>query len=226
MNAYMRTSLVALLLGTGASAMAIEQPNYRVIDKKDDLEIRQYGAYIVAETFVEGDFGDSGNEGFQRLFRYITGGNQARAEISMTTPVAQRPGGQKIAMTAPVGQVSEGNGHWISFMMPSQFTMATLPQPIDPRVRLREVPGQLMAVLRYSGFWGETRYRKEEARLRELVEKRGLVAAGEAQFARYDPPFMPPFMRRNEIMIPLASLKSAQFRQDASGDVPTTAMAH
>ncbi len=89
-------------------------------------------------------------------------------------------------------------------MMPEGFTIATLPQPSDTRIRLRDVSGQLMAVLRYSGFWGEKRYQAEEIRLREFVERRGGVVSGDAQFARYDPPYIPPFMRRNEIMIPLA----------------------
>lgn len=184
--------------------MAIEQPAYRVMDRDGDMEIRQYEPYIVAETFVEGDFGITGNEGFRRLFRYITGGNEGRAEISMTAPVAQQRGGQEIAMTAPVAQVSEGAGHWVSFMMPGEYTLETLPRPADARVRLREVPGQLVAALKYSGFWGESRYQKEEERLRRFMSERGLAAQGEPVFARYDPPYMPPFLRRNEILIPLA----------------------
>ena len=185
--------------------MAIEQPQYDVLARDGELEIRNYPGYIVAETFVGGDFEAAGNEGFGRLFRYITGANRARSEISMTAPVGQRPGaGQEIAMTAPVAQKSEPDGHWVSFVMPSDFTVATLPVPTDPRVRLREVPGQHFAVLRYSGFWSESRYRREESRLRTLMSERGLQATGLAELARYNPPFMPPFMRRNEILIPIA----------------------
>lgn len=208
MRTFTRFCFVAALMGTGATAMAIEQPKYQVVEQQPDLEIRQYQPYIVAETFVEGAFGDAGNEGFMRLFRYITGANQGRAEISMTAPVGQRTG-EEIAMTAPVSRIGAGGGHWISFVMPARYTMDTLPVPTDDRVRLREVPGQLMAVVRYSGFWGEKRYQKEEARLRGFVRERGLAEAGAPVFARYDPPFMPPFLRRNEIMIPLAGTAGA-----------------
>lgn len=184
--------------------MAIEKPDYAVIETTKGLEIRDYDPYLVAETFVEDEFSDAGNEGFRRLFKYITGANKASEKISMTAPVTQRSEGEKIAMTAPVGQTSEGAGHWVSFVVPSKFTMNTVPQPTDPRVRVREVPAQRMAVVRYSGFWSEKGYEKQLARLRDFMAQRGLTAAGEPQFARYDPPFMPPFMRRNEIMIPVA----------------------
>lgn len=206
--------------------MAIEQPTYRVVDRDGDIEIRQYDGYIVAETFVEGPFDEAGNEGFNRLFRYITGSNQARTEISMTAPVGQTAGGQKIAMTAPVAHVSEAAGHWISFVVPAEFTLDTAPQPTDPRVRLRAVPGQTVAALRYSGFWSEKRYQKEEERLRQVMAERGLVASGEPLFARYNPPFMPPFMRRNEILIPLAADLAAQPARDRLSNNRVTAMAH
>jgi hypothetical protein len=226
MRALTAICITVSLIGAGGQAMAIEQPVYRVIDNESDLEIRQYEPYIVAETWVEGEFGKAGNEGFMRLFRYITGSNQGRAKISMTAPVAQQSAGQKIEMTAPVALTGEGRGHWVSFMMPSQFTLATLPRPADERVRLREVPGSVMAVVRYSGFWSEKRYQKEEARLRSFIAERRLVPAGEPQFARYDPPYMPPFMRRNEIMIPLVGEPAVPTRATLSGATGTVAPAH
>lgn len=218
--------LLASLAGTGGTAMAIEQPTYRVVDRNGDIEIREYDGYIVAETFVEGAFDEAGNEGFRRLFRYITGSNQARAEISMTAPVAQTAAGQKIAMTAPVAQMSEAAGYWVSFVVPAEFTMDTAPQPTDPRVRLRAVPSQTMAALRYSGFWSEQRYQREKQRLRELMAERGLVAVGEPQFARYNPPFMPPFMRRNEILMPLSADLAVQPGADRLSNNRATAMTH
>ena len=177
MKPIARFGIVSALIIAGGSAMAIEQPRYRVLEQDGDLEIRQYEPFIVAETFVDGDFGASGNEGFGRLFRYITGSNQAKASISMTAPVQQRAGGQELAMTAPVTQRAAPAGHWVSFMMPSGLDLRTLPQPADARVRLRQVPGQTMAALRYSGFWGEARYRKEEDRLRVSSRTRP-VASG------------------------------------------------
>jgi hypothetical protein len=100
--------------------------------------------------------------------------------------------------------------------MPAEFTLETLPLPTDPRVRLREVPAGSFAVLRYSGFWSESRYRKEEVRLRAIMSERGLEASGPAQLARYNPPFMPPFMRRNEILIPIDTIPPRQTPRPAA----------
>jgi hypothetical protein len=208
-----RFMLPAILGLSVLPAVAIEQPRYTVVGSEGDLEIRRYDPYLVAETFGSREFGEAGNEGFRRLFRYIAGSNTQRAEISMTAPVAQQrqvpSKGTEIAMTAPVSQVNAGDGHWVSFVVPSSFTIDTVPQPSDPAVRIRQVPAQLVAVIRYSGFWSERRYQREERRLREAMSTAGLVPAGEAQFARYDPPYMPPFMRRNEILIPVAGDVSA-----------------
>ena len=209
MRSLLRLLLLAPLAGAGSLAMAIEQPRYEVLSREGDVEIRSYAPYLVAETFVPGSFESAGNEGFRRLFRYITGANTASVEISMTAPVSQQQGGAAIAMTAPVAQTAAPDGHWVAFMVPSSFTAGTAPQPSDPRVRIREVPAQLVAVARYAGFWGESRYRREEQRLLEQIGSLGLTVNGAAQFARYNPPYMPPFLRRNEILVPVASAATA-----------------
>lgn len=184
--------------------MAIEEPTYRVVEKDGDFELRQYEPYIVAETLVEGDFSEVGNEGFRRLFDYIQGKNRKNREIPMTAPVTQEAATQKIPMTAPVGQ-ERAAGKWrITFVMPPSYTMKTLPEPLDPAVELAEVPGGLMAVHRYSGTWSKERYEAKERELRELIAKKGLKITGEPVFARYNSPFMPWFLRRNEVMIPVA----------------------
>jgi uncharacterized membrane protein (UPF0136 family) len=176
-----------------------------VVAAEGNIEIRRYEPYLLAETFVDGAFESAGNEGFRRLFRYITGANTARSEISMTAPVSQQAAGASIAMTAPVAQTAQGEGFWVAFVVPSSFTTETVPRPTDSRVRIRPVPAQFVAVARYSGFWGEARYLREEEKLRDAITRRGLSADGMPQFARYNPPYMPPFMRRNEILIPLAA---------------------
>jgi len=107
-------------------------------------------------------------------------------------------------MTAPVNQEKEGGKWRITFLMPSQYTMETLPEPSDPRVKLTKVPGLLMAALSYSGTWGRVRYEEKENRLKELIRQRGLKMVGEPIFARYNPPFMPWFLRRNEVLILVA----------------------
>jgi len=185
--------------------MAIEEAKYTVLEKDGRFELRQYEPYIVAETFVEGDFKEVGDVAFRRLYGYISGNNRKKEEIAMTAPVTQEADSQKIAMTAPVGQ-EQVDGRWrITFVMPAQYTMETLPQPLDPDVTLRKEPGRLIAAIRYSGTWSRRRYMEQEVRLREWIQARGLQQVGQPIFARYNPPFMPWFLRRNEVLIPVKS---------------------
>lgn len=210
--------LCLLALGTalltGGKAMAIEQPSFKVIERDGRYELREYAPYMLAETRIEAEFIDAGNIAFQPLFRYISGNNEARAKISMTAPVTQLPAAavpgaaagrsEKIAMTAPVNQVPASQGGFlVGFVVPSKYTRDTVPRPLDPAVRIREVPAQLMATWRYSGRWTESNFRAAEAELRKGLARRGLVASGEAIIARYDPPFMPTFLRRNEVLLPV-----------------------
>ena len=185
------------------SALAIEKAKYTVVEKEDDFEIRQYDSQIVAETFVEGDLEDVGNEGFRRLYAYISGDNKKKQSISMTAPVGQEAGSEKIAMTAPVKQEKKDNQWRITFLMPAEYTLETLPEPNDNRVKLKADPGRLMAAVRYSGTWSEDGYEENRALLEEYIQKRGLTKAGDPVWARYDPPFMPWFLRRNEVLIPI-----------------------
>ena len=185
------------------SAMAIEKAKYTVLEKDDDFELRQYEPQIVAETFVEGDLEEVGNEGFRRLYAYISGDNRQKQSISMTAPVRQEAGSEKIAMTAPVSQEKKDHRWRITFLMPSGYTLQTLPEPVDERVNLAEEPGRLMAAVKYSGTWSEAGYEKNKALLEEFLRRRGLTKAGATVWARYDPPFMPWFLRRNEVLIPV-----------------------
>jgi len=183
--------------------MAIEEAKYAVITKDGDLELRQYEPNIVAETMVQGDFEKVGNEGFRRLFKYISGENQKKQAISMTAPVSQDANSEKIAMTAPVNQEKTGSQWRIAFLMPSAYTLETLPQPLDPKVLLKEIPARRMAAITYSGTWSKKRYEEKKALLELFIKKQGLKSIGEPVFARYNPPFMPWFMRRNEVLIPV-----------------------
>ena len=185
------------------SATAIEKAKYTVVEKEDDFELRQYEARIVAETYVEGSLKDSGNDGFRRLYNYITGDNKKKQSISMTAPVGQEAGSEKIAMTAPVNQEKKDSQWRITFLMPAEYTLETLPQPTDERVTLLEETGRLMAAVRYSGTWSEASYQKHKSLLEEYIQKRGWTQKGAAVWARYDPPFMPWFLRRNEVLIPI-----------------------
>ena len=183
--------------------MAYEEGKYAVITKDGDFELRQYEPHLVAETLVEGDFDKVGNEGFRRLFKYISGENQKKQTIAMTAPVSQGAASEKIAMTAPVNQEQTGNQWRIAFLMPAQYTMETLPEPLDPKVLLKEIPPRRMAAITYSGTWSKRRYEEKKSLLEVFIKKQGLKSIGEPVFARYNPPFMPWFLRRNEVLIPV-----------------------
>lgn len=183
--------------------MAIEEAPYEVVKVEGDFEVRDYSPHIFATTFVEGGFEDAGSSAFKRLFRYISGDNRSQTKIAMTAPVTQHSG-EKIDMTAPVGQQKSGDQWVVSFMMPASYDMGNLPVPDNPLVTLRQVPARRMATIRYSGFWSEKNYQKNKLKLDLWIQKEGLMVRGEAVWARYNAPFVPWFMRRNEILVPVS----------------------
>jgi hypothetical protein len=190
-----------VILAFSPSAMAIEKAKYRVLESEGDFELRWYEPSIIAETLVEGDFSQVSNEGFRRLAAYINGRNRKAQSISMTAPVMQEVESEKIAMTAPVSQYGVGNSWRIAFLMPSKYTLQNLPKPLDERIVLKVMPGGLMAAIRYSGTWSRERYEEKLALLLEWAQKRGLRILDDPVWARYDPPFMPWFLRRNEVLV-------------------------
>ncbi|PWQ93555.1 SOUL family heme-binding protein [Leucothrix arctica] len=207
---HVKQFLLAMLIVTiGASkAMATEEAMYRTVLKDKGFEVRLYEPHIVAETIVEGDFSGAGSKSFNRLFKYISGSNNSRQKISMTSPVSQAAESEKISMTSPVGQQKEADGRWaVSFMMPASFTMATLPEPKDPLVILKQVPERYIATVRYSGRWSEERYLYFKGKLDAWIKVNNLIVEGEPTWARYDPPFKPWFMRRNEVLVPIVKPK-------------------
>ena len=194
--------VLILLMLTTKPVLAVEEAKYTVAMQQDSLEIRDYSPSIVAEVIVNGGFEDASGAAFRKLFNYISGDNSGRDKIAMTTPVAQKAGPEKIAMTSPVGQRKSGENWAVSFMMPAVYTMDSIPLPDDPSVILREVPAHRAAAIRYSGTWSEKGYKKQLAILQEWMQAENLEAAGEPVWARYNAPFTPWFMRRNEILIP------------------------
>ncbi len=199
------TMIAILLTLTAGNVMAVEEAKYTVLEKQDKLEIREYAPSIVAEVVVNGDFEDASSAAFRTLFNYISGNNATQSKIAMTAPVAQKLEPEKIAMTTPVGQRKSGQGWAVSFMMPDSYTMDTIPLPGDPAVVLREIPAYRAAAIRYSGTWSKKSYVRQLSELQEWMESENLEAAGEPVWARYNAPFTPWFMRRNEILIPLES---------------------
>ena len=194
--------------------MAIEEPEYRVVKEYEGFELRRYAAFLIAATEVQGEFDAAGNRGFRILFDYISGNNEQAEAIAMTAPVGQRAKGEKIAMTAPVSQVKadgSANLYSISFVVPGEYTLETVPRPRDPRVRIQQVPSRLVAVRRYSGRWRIGNYRENESVLLQAVANAGLQTVGEPEYARYNSPFKPWFMRRNEVMIEVRTAEVVEF---------------
>ncbi|MES1964354.1 heme-binding protein [Psychrobacter sp. AH5] len=191
--------------------MATEEPNYTILNQSDDFELRRYDPQIVAETYVAGDQKQASNKGFRILADYIFGNNTApsgkSSKINMTSPVKMQPQkgdnkpSQKIAMTAPVN-LQEQDGRWrVRFVMPSQYTMQTLPKPNNPEVKISEVPAQTYGVIQFSGLTGAEKVASKTAALKKWMQSQNLKQVGQPELARYNPPWTLPFMRRNEIMI-------------------------
>ena len=183
---------------------ATEEPEYRVVRELADIEVRQYAAYAVAEVVVPGPAGDAGSQAFPILAGYIFGKNKGERKFAMTAPVTQTAAAVKLEMTAPVTQSAAPGGFLVQFVLPKGVTVASAPEPLDPRVHLREVLPSQVAVVRYSGFWSESNYKDHLAKLQAALRAADLAWTGEAVYSRYNAPFTPWFMRRNEIWLQLA----------------------
>ena len=188
---------------TGA-VMAIEEPKYSVLEKAPPFELRSYAPMILAEVQVEGDLDEASGQGFRLIAAYIFGQNQVSEKIAMTTPVAveeQPAKSAKIAMTTPVNIESKA-GQWVvSFVMPSEYTLETLPKPLNSKVQIRQIPAVKRAVITFSGFYNSQKVAERVLELEEWMKVHNLSANGSPKFARYNPPWTLLFMRRNEIMI-------------------------
>ncbi|MGO4999517.1 SOUL family heme-binding protein [Oceanisphaera sp. W20_SRM_FM3] len=179
--------------------MASQEAKFSLLVKEMPFEVREYERHVLAQTQVNGDFSEAGKQAFGRLFRYISGHNLSQQKITMTAPVTQQQEGQQ--QHSP-SQAS--GGWWVSFIMPAEFQLADTPQPKNASVHLQEVPTQQMAVIRYSGSWSEASYNIHKRKLETWLQSKGYQASGEAIWARYNPPFTLWFLRRNEVLIPIA----------------------
>ena len=185
-----------------------EQQPYEVVRRFDRFELRRYPAHVVAEVTLKARFEDAGNRAFRYLFAYISGDNRSRTKVAMTAPVIQadaRSGPEKIEMTSPVVQQSDSaGGYRVAFVLPATFTRDSAPEPTSPAVRVREVPASTAGAIRFSGRWSESRFQQHLDELRHDLLAAGLTPVGVPRFARFDPPFLPPFLRRNEVMLDVA----------------------
>jgi len=201
----MITSIIALILIVGGLLAGpvmsnVEKPDYKVIQTEQNIEIRQYEPMIIAEVEVDGKREDAIREGFRLIADYIFGNNTVKRDIAMTAPVQQQES-QKIAMTAPVQQQSTGRSWQISFVMPSKYSMETLPEPKNDRVRLKEIMTKKFVVIKFSGTNSNENVTEHENQLMNYTEANQIKIIGSPKYAFYNAPWTLPFMRRNEVMI-------------------------
>ncbi len=182
----------------------VEQPNYEVILSDGNIDIRQYAPIIIAETEIQGEREEAIGKGFRLLADYIFGNNTVKQEIAMTAPVQQQ-NNAKIAMTAPVQQQSQ-DGVWkVSFVMPAEYTIDTLPKPNNEKVTVKKVLEKRYVVIRFSGLNSNANIEQHEKMLMQYIEKKQIKTASLPKYAFYNPPWTLPFMKRNEIMVEVAA---------------------
>ncbi len=182
----------------------VETPDYEVLAQDGPFELRDYPPLIVAEATHPGSRRGALRQGFGSLAGYIFARDRSGESIAMTAPVTQeRP--EKIAMTAPVTQSPTKPGAWtVRFVMPGKYDLSELPAPGSDRVRLERIPARRLATVRFSGSASDEILADKESALRAWMAEHGYEAAGSAAYAYYSDPFTPPFLRRYEVMIPVA----------------------
>ena len=175
---------LALVLGSHAMASDIEEPAWTLLETIEEVELRDYAPTIRATTQL--DHSGQTSSGFQRLAGFIFGGNET---------------GEKIAMTAPVEETLFEDSPTMAFTMPAGYTMEDLPQPKDESVVLEEIPGRTVAAIRFSGWATNGKVNRKTEELMETLAQYEIAIVGDPSLNQYNPPWTPPFLRRNEIMV-------------------------
>ncbi len=189
----------------------VKEPDFKIIKSERNIQLRQYAPYIVAEVKVSGERGAAASQGFRLIAGYIFGGNQSKTgsasktgaeKIAMTAPVIQQKDNEKIAMTAPVIQQLTDDGSWtVQFVMPKEYTLATLPTPNDKRVELKQVASKQWLTIKFSGTWSKANIEKRFKQLMDYANSNNLKTVGAPRTAFYNAPWTLPPFRRNEVMI-------------------------
>jgi hypothetical protein len=186
----------------GYFSSRVERADYTVIRSGSGYEIREYPSRIVAQTTVSGSYQEALREGFRIVAGYIFGGNTKKESIVMTSPVIEQGGtSEKIAMTSPVLATTQSGFHVISFGMPRSYTLKTLPEPTDARVKIVTMPPQKFAVVRFSWLRTDVRIQKKESQLVAALHRDHISTEGSPIYAGYDAPWTPPWMTRHEVMV-------------------------
>jgi hypothetical protein len=207
MRYALRIGVAALLAGLAVAVTVAraetEEPRFTVAERIGEVEIRQYDNRLAADVVVSGNEEDARSAGFRLLADYIFGNNTSRTSIAMTAPVAQQAArNEKIPMTAPVAQTrGPGNSWRVRFFMPSKYTLATLPKPNNPAVQIVEVPGETMAVLRFSNSRDAEHVHEKTTELMRTIAPSRWLPSGDPVAWFYDPPWTLPFFRRNEVAV-------------------------
>ncbi len=191
------------LTGWDQAMSKTPEPAYQVLQAQEPIEIRAYEPMIIAEVNVTGKRQEAIQTGFRLLSDYIFGNNLPRQKLTMAAPVTQQSG-EEIAMIAPVTQQADKNNWKVHFVMPAGYTLDTLPTPKNPQVKLIAIPATKMAVIRFSGLGTDNSIQKNLTRLQTYLEQQHLKTTGEPILAFYNPPWILPFLRHNEIMLKLA----------------------
>jgi hypothetical protein len=220
MKRFVLLCLIALM---PAFSHAIEEPDFTVVKKIGAVEVRQYAPYVVAEVIVNASADDAGNQAFPILAGYIFGKNKGEKKMAMTAPVIQSTAPviqstapviqstapviqspappTKMEMTAPVTQAAVPGGFLVQFVLPKTVSLVNAPEPLDARVKLREMPPASWAVITYSGTWSQSNFNENLNALRTALKTADIATQGEPVLSRYNGPFTPWFMRRNEIWL-------------------------
>jgi hypothetical protein len=192
---------IFIWIAYGYFSSRVKEPKFRVVEKKTGYDIREYAPYIEARVKVTGEYREAMTSGFRILAGYIFGGNTRKQSIAMTAPVTEQQS-EPIAMTAPVSEtLLADNSRTVSFVMPAEYTLATLPTPNDKRIEIVEVLAHKSAVLRYSGYNNTEKVANMKAKLLQYLKRDSVVVVGAPRGAGYNPPWTPPFMNRNEILV-------------------------
>jgi hypothetical protein len=194
------TALFAAALLSGPIMSDVEQASYKVVKSDGNIEIRDYAPMIMAMCEVSGERKAAIGDGFRIIASYIFGNNIGNNTIAMTSPVMQETG-QKIAMTAPVTQQGDGDRWTVGFVMPSHYTMDSLPKPVNQDVKLIEVPRKRYAAIRFSGLGSDDALKQREGELRSYLDQHHYMPIGLPTYAFFNPPWTVPFLRRNEVML-------------------------
>lgn len=197
-----RKSLFILIL-LKASCTTYEEPNYTLLDKKKEFEIRKYLPQLVAEVELQNSFEKAGSDGFRILANFIFGNNKEKKKIAMTAPVDMISVSKKdlLKMKKSTVIITNKNRYKVRFTMPRKYSLNSLPTPWNEKVKIFEEKEKILAVRKYSGSWSKENFEKEKKLLIDELRKHKILFENETIFSRYNSPYTLWFLRRNEVKI-------------------------